>query len=369
MMLTAPVAVLLVACPCAMGLATPTAILVATGRAARLGILFRNGAVLERLISTQTFIFDKTGTLTEGKPRVDHIAPVDGISPDRLIQYAASATQYSEHPLAAALRDRTRIDELPLMPVQPGEQAAGRGVSAEVDGRAVVVGSRRHLVESGVADESAAEMKAIEKDRGSGLVHVAVDRIYQGTITFSDQIKNGAVELIEELRRQGKETIMLTGDTNYAAASVAGKLGLAGFEAEALPEDKMQAVKSLRQTGRVTVMVGDGANDAAALQSADIGIALGTGTDIAIKASDITITGSSLTSVIRAMNISLAALRVIRQNLFWAFFYNILMIPLAAGLLYPLFGIGFSPVAAAVAMAVSSFFVVTNSLRLKKLQP
>jgi len=358
-----------VACPCAMGLATPTAILVGTGRASRLGILFRNGAVLERMTGANTFIFDKTGTLTEGHPSVDRLIPVEGTTAATLLYYAASAEQYSEHPFAGALRDKARRDQIKPAAAENHEITPGKGLKALINGRKVVIGQKLYVAEAGLAAEHREVMKKIEKDEQTAIVHVSVDGNYLGAITFSDTLKNGAAETIGRLDRMGFETIMLTGDNNYSAASIAARLNIKHFEAEALPENKLATVKSLRQTGRITVMTGDGVNDAAALAAADIGISLGTGTDVAIKASDITITGKSLGAILTAMEISRATLRTIKQNLFWAFFYNIVMIPVAAGALFPAFGITLSPVLAAGAMALSSVFVVTNSLRLKKFQP
>jgi Cu+-exporting ATPase len=369
MLLIAPVAVLLVACPCAMGLATPTAILVGTGRASRLGILFRNGEILERLTDVRTFVFDKTGTLTEGHPSVDQILPAEGTTAETLIQYAASAEQLSEHPFAAALRDKARRDQIRLWPVEKQESKPGQGLTAVIGGHRVVLGCRAFVSENGLAPEHRAAMKRVEKEQQAAAVHLVVDGNYLGTITFVDTLKSGAAETVARLGEMGFETIMLTGDNNYSAAAVAARLHIKNFEGEALPENKLQTIKSLRQTGRVTAMVGDGVNDAAALAAADIGFSLGTGADVAIKASDITITGRSLDAVLTAVHISRSTLRIIKQNLFWAFFYNIIMIPIAAGVLYPIFGLGLSPAMAAAAMALSSIFVVTNSLRLKRLQP
>jgi len=369
MVLIAPVAVLLVACPCAMGLATPTAILVGTGRASRLGILFRNGAILERLTHANTYIFDKTGTLTEGRPSVDKIIPAEGIAPETLVQYAVSAEQYSEHPFAVALRDRARRDQIRPTPVESHEVVPGKGLTAQINGRQIIIGSKSFVAESGLASEQRETMKKTEKEEQTAIVHVVMDGNYLGAITFSDTLKSGAAETISYLDQLGHETIMLTGDNNYSAASIAARLNIRHFEAEALPENKLATVRSLHQTGRMTVMTGDGVNDAAALAAADIGISLGTGTDIAIKASDITITGKSLSAIQTAVEISKATLRIIKQNLFWAFFYNIIMIPVAAGVLYPAFEMTLSPVLAAGAMALSSLFVVTNSLRLRKFRP
>ncbi len=369
MALIAPVAVLLVACPCAMGLATPTAILVGTGRASRLGILFRNGVILERLAATDTFIFDKTGTLTEGRPSVDAVLPSDGTTAETLMQFAASAEQFSEHPFGLALREKANHDQIGLLKVSKHEIIPGQGLKAEIEGRNIVMGRRSFMAEASIPPEQLAIMRNIEKDRKSAIVHVALDNNYLGTITFNDTMKSGAAETLRHLKEMGYETMMLTGDNNYSAAAAAARLGIKNFEAEALPEKKLLTIQSLSRTGRVTAMVGDGVNDAAALTAADIGFSLGTGTDIAIKASDITITGKSLDAILTAIEVSRVTLKTIKQNLFWAFFYNVIMIPVAAGALYPIFGITLSPVIAAAAMALSSIFVVANSLRLKNIQP
>jgi len=369
MVFIAPVAVLLVACPCAMGLATPTAILVGTGRAARMGILFRSGSIMEKLTKVTTVVFDKTGTLTEGKPLVHRLIPADGTRPETLLQITASAEQFSEHPFATAIRERARKDGIKFLKPESHENKPGQGLTAVIDGRKVIVGSGAFVSGNGLPPEYLETIKQVSKDEGTAVVYVAVDDNYLGAISFTDTLKTGAAEMIRQMHERGVETIMLTGDNPYSAASVAAKLGITRVEADALPETKLTTVRSLKHTGRVTAMVGDGVNDAAALTAADIGISLGTGTDIAVKASDITVTGTTLDTVLSAFDISKSTLRVIKQNLFWAFFYNVIMIPVAAGVFYPLFGLVFSPALAAAAMAMSSVFVVSNSLRLRKLQP
>ena len=368
MLLLAPVAVLLVACPCALGLATPTAILVGTGRAARLGVLFKDGEVLERLSKADCFVFDKTGTLTEGTPYVEQVMPAEGITAPDLIQVAASAEHYSEHPYGKAIRNKAAADGIRAMPAESHIYTPGQGMEAMVDGRHIIIG-RREFVAAGVADEQKVEMAKIEKAKGTTIIYAAADGQYLGALVLADAIKDGAAAVIETLIRQGREVLLLTGDNRYAGAIVAAKLGIKRVEAEATPEKKLVTIDSLRGAGFKTVMVGDGVNDAAALAAADIGIALGTGTDIAMKASDITITGRSLNGILTALDVSAATLRIIKQNLFWAFFYNVAMIPLAAGVLYPVFGLALTPAPAAAAMALSSIFVVSNSLRLRRLQP
>ncbi len=373
MVLTAPVAVLLIACPCALGLATPTAILVATGRAARLGVLFGNGDVLERLSKINCFVFDKTGTLTEGQPAVDDVIPVKRFGKkvipfEELIRLAASAEAFSEHPYGKAICARAKKDGSKLSPIEKHENMPGEGIIAEIDGKTVVVGKRSFVTKLKLAQEQQEAMDSIAKKEGTAIVHVAVDNEYIGAITLSDTVKKDAQNAVEKLFADGLEVVMLTGDNFHSAKTIAGKVGITKIEADADPKKKLATIHTLSRTGYMTAMVGDGVNDAAALAAADIGIAIGSGADIAVKASDITITGKSLTSLLTALEISKRTLRIIKQNLFWAFIYNIIMIPVAAGLLYP-YGLSFSPAFAAAAMALSSVFVVSNSLRLKKLQP
>ncbi len=373
MILTAPVAVLLVACPCALGLATPTAILVATGRAARLGILFKNGEILERLSKVNCYVFDKTGTLTEGHPSVDGIIPAerfgaDKLSPTDLIQIAASAEQMSEHPYGKAICQRAKKDGSKLSKVDKHEYTPGEGIVAEIDGKIITAGKRKLIAELKLPKEQQQLLDSIGSKEGTAIVHVAMDNEYIGAITLSDTVKKDAQQAIETLKAENKEVVMLTGDNFSSASVVAGKVGIAMIEADADPKRKLATIHTLSRTGFTTAMVGDGVNDAAALTTADIGIAIGSGADIAVKASDITITGKSLVTLLTAIKISKLALRTIKQNLFWAFIYNIIMIPVAAGLLYPA-GISFSPAFAAAAMALSSVFVVTNSLHLKKVEP
>jgi heavy metal translocating P-type ATPase len=369
MVFVAPVAVLLVACPCAMGLATPTAILVGTGRAARMGILFRSGGILERLTKATTFVFDKTGTLTEGRPIANRLIPAEGVSIETLLQYSASAEQYSEHPFGKAICAKARREGIKFLTATEHENRPGLGLRAIIEGREILIGSRAFVEGSGIPEDQRQMMKRIGQDEGMVVVYIAADGDFMGAIVFTDSLKSGAAATVEELQARGLETIMLTGDNAYSAASTAAKLGIKHIEADALPETKLTTIRSLRQTGRTIVMVGDGVNDAAALAAADIGISLGSGTDIAVKSSDITITGQSLDALLSALDMSKATLRIIKQNLFWAFIYNVLMIPIAAGIFYPIFGLALSPEMAAGAMALSSIFVVTNSLRLKKREP
>lgn len=368
MLLKAPIAVLLVACPCALGLATPTAILVATGRAARNGIFFRNAVVLERLNHITTFCFDKTGTLTDGRPVVEKIIPVEGVDEDRLLAVAATIERYSQHPFATAIAEKAKQKELMLLDSENGKAIPGMGVSAVVEKENGLAGNREFLKTSGINLEASANLSKIEKDEASAIVHVAIGKRYLGALTLSDSIKAGASETVAQLSERGLEVIMLTGDNRFSATAIAAKLGIKRIEAEMMPENKLSTIRSLHRSGFEIAMVGDGINDAAALTAADIGISLGTGTDVAIKASDITLTGQSLETILTAINISRETLKIIKQNIFWAFIYNIVLIPVAAGVFYPVNGLTLSPIMAALAMAFSSVFVVTNSLRLKNIK-
>lgn len=360
--LVAPIAVLLVACPCALGLATPTAILVGTGRAARLGVLFRDGEVLERFNKIDCFVFDKTGTLTDGKPVVERLLPAEGVRPEHLLQMAASAEQYSEHPFGKAIREKAVRDGIKLFAGENHTIIPGQGITAQIDGEMVTVGRKSFVGAAHVVQEDKQKMTEIEKEENSSVIHVLRDGSYMGAIVLADTLKDGAAHVVSRLLEQGHEVIMLTGDNRFTAAAIAHQLGIKRIEAEVSPETKLATIHSLRRAGFKTAMIGDGVNDAAALAAADVGISLGSGTDIAIKASDITIVGRSLGGILTAQEISTATLRTIKQNLFWAFFYNVIMIPLAAGMI-------FSPVLAAAAMALSSVFVVTNSLRLRRFSP
>lgn len=368
MLLLAPVAVLLVACPCALGLATPTAILVGTGRAARLGILFRSGEILEQAGQVTCVVFDKTGTLTLGRPVVDQILPADGVQPSELIRIAASVERFSEHPFAGAILAKAEEMKIEIEESTNFTHHAGQGVRAIIDGEPAAAGNREFVRQQGPAPSGFDISPEREKEAGSAVVHLAHGQRYLGAIVFSDTIKEDAAETVAQLKAGGREVVMVTGDNRYAAMAVAGKTGIKRVEAEALPQKKLAIIESLRRAGFVTAMIGDGVNDAAALAASDIGIALGTGADVAVKASDITIAGKSLIAVVTAFRLSAQTLRIIKQNLFWAFFYNIIMIPLAAGILYPVNGLVFSPVLAAAAMAASSVMVVANSLRLRRIR-
>ncbi len=361
------VSVLIIACPCALGLATPTAILVATGRAAQLGVLIKGGDALERLQQVDLVVFDKTGTLTEGKPQLARVIPLNGHDPDTLLVLAAAVEQRSEHPLARAVVKAAEARTLTLPPVNDFEVRAGLGVAALVDGRRVQIGRPAFLIEQGIpVPEAQVIVLAAE---GHTVVAVAIDGVPAGLLAITDTIRPSAEPAIRALHRMGRRVAMITGDSEAAARTVARRLGIDEVRANVLPQDKAAAIAAFQAEGHVVAMVGDGINDAPALAQADVGIAMGSGTDIAIEAGDVTLMRPDLRAVVDAFRLSARTLRTIKQNLFFAFIYNILGIPIAAGVLYPFTGLLLSPVIASAAMALSSVSVVTNSLRLRRLQP
>jgi Cu+-exporting ATPase len=365
--LTALIAVVVIACPCAMGLATPTAIMVGTGKGAEAGVLVRGGEALERAHTVDTVIFDKTGTLTLGRPAVAAIVALGGRTERELLDVAASAERGSEHPLAAAVVARAREDELGFLPVEGFEALVGHGVRATVDGRSVLVGSRRLLAEAGIDGRDLLAAADVQAAEGRTAVLVAVDGVAAGLVAVADPVKAESAAAIRDLAAMGVDAWMVTGDHRVTAEAVARQVGIPPERvlAEVLPGDKAAKVAELQAAGRSVAMVGDGINDAPALAQADLGIAIGTGADVAIEASDVTLVGGDPRSVVSALVLSRRTMRIIRQNLFWAFAYNVLLIPVAMGVLYPLFGITLDPAMAAGAMALSSVSVVTNSLRLR----
>jgi Cu+-exporting ATPase len=360
--LVSAVTVLIIACPCAMGLAVPTAVMVATGRGAELGILIKGGETLERSSRLDTVVFDKTGTVTEGRPTVRSIAGEDEAEALRL---AASLERHSEHPLGQAIVAAASARGLALAEPRRFESHTGRGVTGMVEGRRVAVGNGALLGELGVAPgRFAAEADALAAMAHTA-VFVAVDGAVAAVIGMADAVRAGAPEAVEALRGMGLESVMLTGDDARTAAAIARAVGIDRVAANLLPEDKLEEVRRLQSDGRAVAMVGDGINDAPALAQADVGIAMGTGTDVAIEAGDITLMRGDPLGVPSAVALSRRTMRVMRQNLFWAFVYNVVGIPIAAGALYPAFGLLLTPAFAAAAMAVSSVSVVTNSLRLR----
>jgi Cu+-exporting ATPase len=368
--LTAFIAVVVIACPCAMGLATPTAIMVGTGRAAEVGILVRGGEALERAHRVSTVVFDKTGTLTLGRPTVAEVVPADGWLAEEVLDLAASAERGSEHPLGAAIVARGREDALGGRAVTSFEAVVGHGVSAVVDGRAVLVGSPRYLEERDVSASGLAWALDEQAADGRTAVLVAVDGRPAGLIAIADPAKAGAAEAVRTLTEMGIETWLVTGDARATATAVARQVGIPGSRvlAETLPGAKAEKIEQLQAGGRRVAMVGDGMNDAPALARSDLGIAIGSGADVAIEAGDVTLVGGDPRGVVSALVLARRTMRVIRQNLFWAFAYNVLLIPIAMGVLYPVFGITLSPAMAAGAMALSSVSVVANSLRLRSVK-
>jgi len=358
------VAVLIIACPCALGLATPMAIMVGTGRGASAGVLIRNAEALEALEKIDTLVVDKTGTLTEGKPRVTSIVPI-GLEKNELLRLTASLERASEHPLAAAVLAEASAKNIVLADVHDFQSLVGRGAEGVVDEQRIAAGNRQLMEEIEVLIPDVPDRYV---GFGEAEIYVAIDRRFAGWIVVADPIKESSLLALRELRAQGIRTVMLTGDNRTTAESVAGKLGIQEFEAEVRPEQKSEIVKRLQGEGRVVAMAGDGINDAPALAQADVGIAMGTGTDIAMESGSVTLVKGDLIGIVRARKLSQATMRNIRQNLFFAFVYNSLGVPVAAGILYPFFGLLLSPILAAAAMSFSSVSVILNSLRLRKVE-
>jgi P-type Cu+ transporter len=357
------VAVLIIACPCALGLATPITVMVGTGRGARAGVLVKSAEALETLARVDTLLVDKTGTLTEGRPMLVAIHPAPGFDEPALLRNAAAVEASSEHPLARAIVAEARARGLVLLPVADFASQTGRGVRGRVEGRTVLVGTDAHLSSQGVTAEQA--RTGPDRPGGQGVVSVAIDGKFAGTLAVADPVRPSAREALEALEADGVRVAMVTGDRRTTAEAVAAQLGISDVVAEVLPADKAAAVRRFRDQGRVVAMAGDGINDAPALASADVGIAMGTGTDVAMQTAGITLVQGDLRGVVRARRLSRAVRRNIRQNLFFAFVYNLLGVPLAAGVLYPFFGLLLSPMLASAAMSLSSVSVVANALRLR----
>ncbi len=362
--LVAAVSVLIIACPCALGLATPMSIMVGVGRGAQSGVLIKNAEALERFEKVDTLVTDKTGTLTEGKPKVVAVRTFDGIAADSLLRLAASLEYGSEHPLAAAIVEAATERKLALAPVQDFDSSSGKGVTGVIEGRRVDIGNQL-MMQADAIDVAALE-KTAEELRGDGAtaIFVAIDGKPSGVLAIADPIKATTAEAMRSLRDAGIRVVMLTGDNRTTAEAVARKLGIADVEAGVLPEDKGKIVARLRKEGRIVAMAGDGVNDAPALAAADVGIAMGTGTDVAIQSAGITLLKGDLQGIVTARRLSHATMSNIRQNLFFAFIYNAIGVPIAAGVLYPAFGLLLSPIGAAAAMSLSSVSVVVNALRL-----
>ena len=363
--LVAAVSVLIIACPCALGLATPMSIMVGVGRGAQSGVLIKNAEALERMEKIDTLVVDKTGTLTEGKPKVTAIRTTSSISEPDLLKLTASLEQASEHPLGAAIVAAARERNIALLEVRDFAAPSGKGVSGIIDGRNVVIGNRKIIDDAGI-DTSSLDADA-EKLRGEGAtaVYVAVDGKAAGIIAIADPIKATTSSALRKLKDSGIHVVMLTGDNATTAKAVAAKLGIDDVKADVLPEDKSRIVSELRKQGHAVAMAGDGVNDAPALAAADVGIAMGTGTDVAIESAGVTLLKGDLEGIARARRLSEATMSNIRQNLFFAFVYNAVGVPIAAGVLYPIFGLLLSPIIAAAAMALSSVSVIGNALRLR----
>ncbi|WP_024514920.1 heavy metal translocating P-type ATPase [Bradyrhizobium sp. Tv2a-2] len=363
--LVAAVSVLIIACPCALGLATPMSIMVGVGRGAQAGVLIKNAEALERMERVDTLVVDKTGTLTEGKPKVVAVVPAAGFSEGDLLQLAASVERASEHPLADAIVRSAKERGLALKAADAFDSPTGKGASGKVEGRAIVLGNAGYLNSLGIATTAMeAEAERLRQD-GATVINMAVDGGLAGVIAIADPVKPSTPEALRALKADGIKVIMLTGDNRTTANAVANRLGLNEVEAEVLPNQKSAVVTKLRNAGWVVAMAGDGVNDAPALAAADVGIAMGTGTDVAMESAGVTLLKGDLTAIVKARKLSQATMRNIRQNLFFAFLYNAAGIPIAAGVLYPAFGILLSPIIAAAAMALSSVSVVGNALRLR----
>jgi Cu+-exporting ATPase len=364
--LIAAVSVLIIACPCALGLATPMSIMVGVGRGAQSGVLIKNAEALERMEKVDTLVIDKTGTLTEGKPSVVNIRTAGTIDETELLRLTASLERSSEHPLAEAIVRSAQERGLTLSPVEGFDSPVGKGVVGLVDHHSIVIGNRRIMSDSSIDTTGLDSLADEMRQQGATAIYVAIDGAPAGIIAIADPIKSTTPAAIAALRQSGIRIVMLTGDNATTARAVAQRLGIAEIEAEVLPEDKGRVVERFRSEGRIVAMAGDGVNDAPALAAADVGIAMGTGTDVAMESAGVTLLRGDLTDIVRARHLSSATMANIRQNLFFAFVYNAAGVPIAAGVLYPVFGILLSPVIAAAAMALSSVSVVGNALRLQR---
>jgi len=363
------VAVLIIACPCAMGLATPTSILVGTGKAAELGVVFRGGDALQKLQEASILALDKTGTLTTGQPELTDLILSSGLERKDVLRSLAAVEALSEHPIAKAITRIADEEGIKIPTVRNFEALPGFGVTGEVEGTKVQVGTERYMTNLGINISSfSAELEQLSGE-GKTPLYYSVENKASAIIAVSDRIKISASTAIKQLQDLGLQVAVVTGDTRRTALAIGNSLGIDKIIAEALPDTKVEVVKQLQADGQKVVFVGDGINDAPALAQADVGLAIGTGTDIAIESADVIIMASDLRVIPKAIALSTATLRNIRQNLFWAFIYNIVLIPVAAGALYPTFGILLSPILAASAMGLSSLFVIFNALRLQRFNP
>ena len=363
------IAVLIIACPCALGLATPMSVMVGVGRGAQSGVLIKNAEALEKMNKVDTLIVDKTGTITEGKPSVEKVIAIDDSLSKDLLQYISSLNQYSEHPLAEAVVKYGKENKVTLTKVSDFEAIAGKGVIGTVGDLKVALGNSKLLEQLAISiDEKLLSQVTAEQEKGKTVSFIAVAQKAVGYVTIFDAIKKTSLEAIQELQKNGVEVIMLTGDNKNTAKAVAEQLNLKHYKAECLPEDKLNEIKLLQAQGRVVAMAGDGINDAPALVQSDVGIAMGTGTDVAIESASITLVKGDLQGIVKAKNLSHSVIKNIKQNLFFAFIYNVLGVPIAAGVLYPIFGLLLSPMIAALAMSFSSVSVIANALRLRNIK-
>jgi Cu+-exporting ATPase len=362
----AAVSVLIIACPCAMGLAVPTAVMVATGKGAELGILIKGGEALQRAAAVDTVVLDKTGTITEGRPRVVQVTAGGGVNEVELLCLVASLERGSEHPIGTAIVEEAERRGLTLATAETFEAIPGRGAVGVVGGRAVAAGNARLMHDYAVSTAPLAAEAVRLTEAARTLVYVAVDGALAGLIAVADTPKPEAAAVVRRLRDAGYTVVMLTGDVRRAGEAVARQVGIDRVVAEVLPDGKVADIRRLQREGRVVAMAGDGINDAPALAQADLGVAMGTGADVAVEASDVALMRDDLGGVADALKLAKRTMRVMRQNLFWAFVYNVVGIPVAAGVLYPIYGIMLSPIVASAAMALSSVSVVSNSLRLRR---
>lgn len=366
--LVAAVAVLIIACPCALGLATPMSIMVGVGRGAGLGVLIKNADALERMEKVDTLVIDKTGTLTEGKPSVTRIIAAPGFDAAELLRLSASVERASEHPVAEAIVREAQKQSLVMSPVEGFDSPTGKGALGVVEGRKILLGNARFLEEHDVDTAPIASEAEAQRDNGATAIFIGIDGAVAGAIAIADPVKPSTPEALAALKAEGLRIVMLTGDNWTTARAIAKQLGIADVEAEVLPDQKSAVVHRYQKEGRVVAMAGDGVNDAPALAAADVGIAMGTGTDVAIESAGVTLLKGDLNGIVRARRLSEATMRNIRQNLFLAFIYNAAGVPIAAGILYPVFGILLSPVIAAAAMALSSVSVIGNAVRLRSVK-
>jgi Cu+-exporting ATPase len=361
------VAVLIIACPCALGLATPMAVMVGVGRGAETGVLIRHAEALEVLERVDTLVVDKTGTLTEGKPRLESVEPTGGFEADDLLRLAASLEQGSEHPLAGAIVQGAQARGLRLSEAAEFKSVTGKGIGGTVEGRRVIVGTQKLFEEHGLTIAELAPRADVLRREGQTVMWAAIDGQPAGLLGVADPIKGSTPEAIDLLRREGLAIVMVTGDSRITAEAVAAKLRIDQVVADVLPHQKLAVIKRLQADGHIVAMAGDGVNDAPALAQAHVGIAMGAGTDVAMQSAAVTLVKGDLRAIVRARRLSRASMRNIRQNLFLAFVYNVIGVPVAAGVLYPVVGWLISPIWASAAMSLSSVSVIANSLRLRRI--